>query len=132
MAVLGATEAALQPYHLQGLLKLKVSACWRDDELYRHNSDKPAVIWRRGPGDIYGDELRCRSLAVTSENRIPAVLVTVSMLIQAHLACAFFFSLSLSYLFALLFLPALPRASCCLITFENYPEKARRDPPGLL
>lgn len=37
------TKAVLELYRLQGLLKLKVSACWQNVMLCRHISDKPAV-----------------------------------------------------------------------------------------
>lgn len=37
------TKAVLELYLLQGLPKLKVSACWQNVMLCRHISDKPAV-----------------------------------------------------------------------------------------
>lgn len=92
----GGNKAVLELYHLQGLLKLKVSACWQNDRLYRHISDKPA-IWFNGVAPAISMEMSWGVAALLSPRKthIPAILVTVSMLIWAHLARDSCFILSL-------------------------------------
>lgn len=81
---------------LQGLLKLKVSACWQNVIHYRRILDKPGVRFSC-MAPVISMEMSWGVAASLSppQHWFPAMPVTVSMLIwgsvgwKAHLACAF-------------------------------------------
>lgn len=61
----GTSKAVLEVYRLQGLPKLKVSACWRSVMLYRHISDKPAV-WFHSVAPVISMEMSWGVVALPS------------------------------------------------------------------
>lgn len=116
----GTTKAVLELYRLQGLPKLKVSACWRNVMLCRHISDKPAVCFN-SVAPVISMEMSWGVVASLSppKHPIPAILVTVSMLIWAHLACDIFFLYLISSLccFLLHFFATCPHQCPCSCAF---------------
>lgn len=67
---------------LQGLLKLKVSACWQNVTHYRRILDKPGVQFSC-MAPVISMEMSWGVVALLSppQHRFPAMLATVSMLI---------------------------------------------------
>lgn len=88
-------EAVLGMNLLQGLLKLKVAACWQNVMYYRRIVDKPDV-WFTSMAPVISMEMSWGVVVLVSppQHRPPAMLMTVSMLIwgsvrqKAHLARA--------------------------------------------